>query len=133
MCVAPEEKAPEAVPQNPKASVVSSITPNENVGRILKNVPLLSKLSDSERATLGGAVKEKFYSACERIINQGENGEGFFIIKSGEVSVEKLGEDGIVTQLARLKAGDFFGETGMSQQTTHNSTATSSHPINRST
>ena len=49
---------------------VAKISPNEDVGRMLKAVPLLSKLSDAERAKLGGAVKEKNFQQGQKIITQ---------------------------------------------------------------
>ena len=88
------------------------IQPNDEIGRLLKNVPLLSKLSDAERAKLGGAVTEKNYQASQRIITQGEPGTGFFIIRKGTVAVSRVDEQGRKQELATLKEGDFFGQRG---------------------
>lgn len=74
---------------------LASIQPNDEIGRLLKIVPLLSKLSDTERAKLGGAVIERNYSDGQRIITQGEPGNGFFIIRKGAVAVSRTDEKGI--------------------------------------
>ena len=88
---------------------LASIRPNEDVGRFLKAVPLLSKLTDAERAKLGGAVIEKNFENGARIIAQGEPGTGFFIIRRGNVAVQRADEQGNKQELATLKDGDFFG------------------------
>jgi signal-transduction protein with cAMP-binding, CBS, and nucleotidyltransferase domain len=88
---------------------LAQIQPNSEIGRLLKHVPLLSKLSDSERATLGGAVVERHFESGEFVIRQGEVGAGFFIIRRGTVIVQRTDEEGNTQDLATLKAGG--GET----------------------
>jgi CRP-like cAMP-binding protein len=70
-------------------------------------------LNDSERAKLGGAVIERHYAINQRIITQGETGNGFYIIKKGTVVVQRQDEKGAFHELATLKDGDFFGETAL--------------------
>jgi hypothetical protein len=55
---------------------------NEKIGSYLKNVPLLSRLTDEERAVLGGALKERMFKPGKDIIIQGQEGKDFFILKS---------------------------------------------------
>lgn len=92
---------------------LAQIQPNEDVGRMLKAVPFLSKLTDAERAKLGGAVIDKSFQNGQRIFAQGEPGMGFFIIRKGTVAVSRSDEQGNTTQLATLKDGDFFGEAAL--------------------
>jgi len=92
---------------------IQTITPNEAIGQMLKNVPLLSKLTDAERALLGGALQDRAYNDGDNIIKQGEIGLGFYIIAKGDVVVHRLNEQNERQELARLKEGDFFGETAL--------------------
>src|SRR4051794_27289674 len=71
---------------------LAQITPNEDVGKLLRTVPLLSKLSDAERAKLGGAVTEKSFQDGVPIITQGEPGHGFYIIRRGQCAVVRTDE-----------------------------------------
>jgi hypothetical protein len=106
---APTKKPAAAKEQQRTASQVkvdarlALIQPNDAIGRLLKTVPLLSKLSDTERAKLGGAVSEKNYQDGQKIITQGEPGTGFFIIRKGAVSVSRTDEHGRKQELATLK------------------------------
>jgi len=92
---------------------LAQIAPNEDVGRMLKAVPLLSKLSDAERAKLGGAVKEKNFQNGQKIITQGDPGHGFYIIRRGACSVVRTDDEGTRHELATLKDGDVFGEAAL--------------------
>jgi len=92
---------------------LAQIVPNEDVGRMLRGVPLLAKLSDAERSKLGGAVHAKSFGKGAKIITQGEPGNGFYIIQKGSVTVQRRDEQGNEQELATLKDGDFFGETAL--------------------
>jgi len=83
------------------------------VQSLLKNIPLLAKLTDAERAQLGAYLVEKKFNDKDRIITQGELGLGFYIITRGEVVVTLKNEKGVTAELGRLKEGDYFGETAL--------------------
>lgn len=108
---------------------LAQIQPNEEVGRMLKSVPLLSKLSDAERAKLGGAVVERSFADGQRLITQGEAGNGFFIIRKGNVTVSRMDESGKTTQLATLKDGDVCGETALINNAKRGATVTAVGPV----
>lgn len=105
------------------------IQPNDDVGRLLKAVPLLSKLSDAERAKLGGAVIERTFQDRQHIITQGEPGHGFFIIRKGTVAVSRVNESGHRQELATLKDGDVFGEAALINDAKRGATVTSLGPV----
>jgi CRP-like cAMP-binding protein len=93
---------------NQKGSIMSQSVENPVYGAMLTKVPLLAKLTDQERAKLGGVLTEKKYNAGDNIIEEGEVGNGFFLIIRGECVVLKGS-----AEIARLKDGDFFGETAL--------------------
>lgn len=67
---------------------------DRNMGiRVLKSVPILTKLSTTERERLFEAFSTLKFEAGENIITEGENGSTFYIVKSGTLSVfKKKGE-----------------------------------------
>lgn len=91
--------------------VLSGVEANEEVGEVLKEVPLLMKLKDHERAQLGGAMTKELFQDEHVIFEQGAPGDKFYVIIKGEVAVwlkdEDSGDEGIV---ATLEKGDYFGE-----------------------
>lgn len=86
--------------------------PGERLARALRSVDVFRPLSDDERRTAAAAFRHLHYSAGERILGEGEPGDSLFLIDRGEVEVSKrLG--GVRRVLARLGAGQFFGEMAL--------------------
>lgn len=75
----------------------------------LKEVPVLSRLSSYERSKLADALETETYQPGNAVIKEGEVGENFYLIESGEANVLKEGE-GVVSH---LKRGDYFGEVAL--------------------
>lgn len=97
-----EKKAPE---------VLKDVEADAEVGAVLKEVPLLMKLSDKERDMLGGAMEKETFADGVVIFAQGDVGDKFYVIVSGEVQVSVKDEDsGDESVVATLKKGDYFGE-----------------------
>lgn len=78
---------------------------NDERERLLAGCSLFMGLPPEGLAVLGRRATEVEFPAGHVIARQGEIGSGLFIIINGAVKVVRSGE-----QLARLKAGDFFGE-----------------------
>eukprot|EP00456_Euglypha_rotunda_P018235 TRINITY_DN1642_c0_g1_i2.p1 TRINITY_DN1642_c0_g1~~TRINITY_DN1642_c0_g1_i2.p1 ORF type:complete len:443 (-),score=99.44 TRINITY_DN1642_c0_g1_i2:23-1162(-) len=91
---------------------------NKKIGRLLSSVPILAKLTTSERNKLGGAMESKKFSKGDVIIKQGDDATGFFILRRGQVVVtctKPSGDDEKIVEeeLGRLKEGDYFGEAAL--------------------
>ncbi|CAM9860220.1 unnamed protein product [Scytosiphon promiscuus] len=82
--------------------------------RILKGVPLLSKLTNEELCKVAGALCVQSFDDGDYIIRQGEEGTRFFIINEGEVrctcNVPGTGEE---REIMRLGKSEFFGERAL--------------------
>jgi cAMP-dependent protein kinase regulator len=76
----------------------------------LEEVPLLSSLTPYERSKIADALETKKYPAGTTIIEEGDVGESFYILESGEAEVFKRGIDKPVN---RYKKGDYFGELAL--------------------
>ncbi|CAM9656305.1 unnamed protein product [Pylaiella littoralis] len=82
--------------------------------RILKGVPLLSKLTNEELCRVAGALCVQSFDEGDYIIRQGEEGARFFIINEGEVrctcNVPGTGEE---REIMRLGKSEYFGERAL--------------------
>ncbi len=81
---------------------------NENLDIISKIAPF----ANLEKRYIDRIVKgslEKRYARGEAVFTQGEECDGFYIVKSGEVKIYKLSSEGREQVLAMFKEGDFFG------------------------
>jgi CRP-like cAMP-binding protein len=80
--------------------------------RNVPRTPLFSDLSHEAFVELVERCPLRRFGAGERILQQGERGEGFFVICEGRVSVLRE-EDGVARPIAVLEPGEFFGEVAL--------------------
>jgi len=76
----------------------------------LASAALFSPLTAEERAALLAVARPVQYAAGEAIVRQGEAGKSLFIVVRGDASVTLAGTTG---EVARLRAGDVFGEMSL--------------------
>jgi len=79
----------------------------------LEEVPILSNLEPYERHKVADALESIIYETSEVVIQQGDTGQSFFIIESGEAIVSKIDDNGVEHVLTTLKKGDYFGELAL--------------------
>ena len=77
----------------------------------LRQVSLFAKLSDKDLKRLSGSLSERSFPAGHEITAEGDEGVGFFLIESGEVSISRGGE-----HVRKLGPGDYFGEMALIDQ-----------------
>ncbi|KAL6721447.1 hypothetical protein ACLMJK_000550 [Lecanora helva] len=77
----------------------------------LEEVPLLSTLTLYERSKIADALDTQKFAPGETIIKEGDPGEAFYILESGEAEVYK-NETGSQI-LKEYKKGDYFGELAL--------------------
>jgi CRP/FNR family transcriptional regulator, cyclic AMP receptor protein len=78
------------------------------VMQMLSAVPVFSSLDKKHLKTLATAAAERTFNPGEVVVTQGEKGIGFYLIVSGQVSIEKSGKT-----VATLGPGQFFGEMAL--------------------
>jgi cAMP-dependent protein kinase regulator len=76
----------------------------------LEEVQLLSGLTPYERSKIADALETKKFPPGTTIIKEGDVGESFYMLESGEAEVYKRGVDKPVN---RYKKGDYFGELAL--------------------
>ncbi len=91
---------------------------------VVASVARFWEMSEQETVAFAARLKEEHKHAGEVIIRQGDQGDRFYIIKSGsvEISVEEGG--GRKAVLAVLSKGDYFGEIALVKKVPRTATAT---------
>lgn len=75
----------------------------------LEEVPLLSSLEPYERHKIADALESVTYNDSDIIIKQGDVGENFYLIESGEASVLQEDDKGEIHEISTLHKGEYFG------------------------
>lgn len=80
----------------------------------LKNVEILSTLTNEERAKIADAIEQKSYSDGDLVIQQGDTPDFFYIVQEGQVIIKRRGDDkndpSREITLCSLQEGKYFGE-----------------------
>ena len=91
----------------------------------LKDVPLLSCLSQRELKRVARNVREQSFAPGTTVIREGKmSGVGFFIVVEGEAEVSAGGAG-----LGRLHPGDHFGELALIGKRARTATVTAVTPL----
>jgi transcriptional regulator with AAA-type ATPase domain/ferredoxin len=85
----------------------------EEILLFLSRVPLFQTLPKSSLEEIVRAVEVEAFPRGTRLIRQGESGDSFYILRSGEARVTTMSEDGLESFLATLRAGDCLGEMAL--------------------
>jgi len=90
-----------------------SLKHDEETKELLRKVPFLSKLDDNILNKIATASTTVKYAKDEVIVRKGDEGNVFYIIKSGKVKVSdiEIGDAKYVDQ--ELGVGEFFGERAL--------------------
>lgn len=75
----------------------------------LETVPLLVSLEPYERHKIADALESVYFDDGQAVVKQGDQGDAFFIIESGEANVTKYNEEGIEFPMPGLGPGQYFG------------------------
>jgi len=106
-CGGSKAAAPAAAPAAGGAPAAAAAPPVDNKV-FLEKVELFKRLPQADLPTLVKACVPVTFEPGTKIINQGDEGNEFFVIKSGTAKVEVNGN-----MVATLKTGDYFGENAL--------------------
>jgi CRP/FNR family cyclic AMP-dependent transcriptional regulator len=75
---------------------------------MISSVPLFSGLKKKQLQEIANAGKELSYQPGDKIVQEGENGVGFYLVLEGKVEVRRRGK-----VLSSMNSGQFFGEMSL--------------------
>ncbi len=84
-----------------------------DLAEIIRSHPLFSALSREEVAKVLGKLEEKFFSAGTTIFSQGDAGDAFYLIESGNVQVVLENPGAKPETIAVFGVQDWFGEMAL--------------------
>ncbi|MBU2482105.1 MAG: cyclic nucleotide-binding domain-containing protein, partial [Proteobacteria bacterium] len=90
-----------------------SLSVQSDAKMMMQAIPILSPLSDEELTDLSSNVDIDLYGAGELIVQEGEDGDSMYIIRSGTCEAIKIMENGRTKLLSTMRPGDFFGEISL--------------------
>jgi CRP-like cAMP-binding protein len=90
----------------------------------LREVPLFSACTDKELAQIARACDQMAVDADVLVVEEGAKGQDFYLIVAGEASVVRAGRP-----VARLGAGQYFGELSLLDDAPRNATVTARTPM----
>lgn len=83
----------------------------------LQRVPLLTRLSSTERAHVADCLQSKTFDDGDYVIRQGEQDElpAFYLVEDGEARATQSKADGSDEEIevGHMKTGDYFGERAL--------------------
>ena len=90
-------------------------SPTEKVDlqKSLLSIPIFNRLSKRELGMLINIIHNRNYVSGEYIFYQGDPGLGLYLIRDGEVTVQRKNEENQPVSLAVFSRGDFFGELAL--------------------
>ena len=95
--------------------------------RFLLSIAVFGALPDRAADKLLELIEVRHHHPGEVVCTEGEPGRQMFIVRSGQVEVTKQGQrEGAATCLARLGAGDCFGEMSLIDIQRRSATVTAS-------
>lgn len=74
----------------------------------LRQTPLFANLSGEQINAIVKTAKQKDFQTDDAIVEEGQEGVGFYLILDGRVEVRKRGKT-----LAKLTKGEYFGEMAL--------------------
>ena len=90
----------------------------------LRRVPLFSKLSEAELASLAEHARTKTFKRGDTIFRKDDPGQHLYVVLEGAVKIALPGEFGQEALVALLRGGEFFGELALLDRSPRSATAT---------
>jgi CRP-like cAMP-binding protein len=91
----------------------NNVNQQKDIHDVLRKVPFLSELEDQILSKITDVLTNVTFPKGERIINKGDVGEVFYILREGIVKVHDIGFGASQYVDQFLKPGDWFGERAL--------------------
>jgi CRP/FNR family cyclic AMP-dependent transcriptional regulator len=94
-------------------NIFNSPAEKTSLRKSLQSIPVFSELTKRDISNILNIIHNRNYVTGEYIFYQGDPGIGLYIIREGEVTVQRTDETGNIIHLANFIPGDFFGELAL--------------------
>jgi len=84
---------------------------------VISKVPLFTGLKDRQLQRLADRMVERKFAAGDIIVEQGQGGEGFYIVTEGKADATRSRADGEKVVVNTFGPRDFFGELALLDDT----------------
>jgi putative peptide zinc metalloprotease protein len=95
---------------------------------LLRRIPIFKDFESFELQLLASRLESVALAAGETVFEQGDAGDRFYIIESGEVAIRLRLPGGHVAEQARRGAGEYFGEIALLLQRPRTATVAATRP-----
>jgi CRP/FNR family transcriptional regulator len=85
----------------------------DKVTHIIGSIPLFKGLPENQLERIRSIAQDLFYDKGKEIFAEGDDGEGFYIVASGQVKIFKLSPEGKEQILHIYGPGNSFGEVAV--------------------
>jgi CRP/FNR family cyclic AMP-dependent transcriptional regulator len=104
-------------------NLFNSPTEETDLKNSLKSIPLFKELTKRDLSSLINIIHNRTYVTGEIIFHQGDPGIGLYIIREGEVEIQRENDQKVKKSLATFSKGDFFGELALVDGETRSASA----------
>jgi CRP-like cAMP-binding protein len=113
---------------SPLESSIFTFAEKDDIEALIKNSYLFQVLDEEAKKTLLKSVKLRLFKRGEIIIQEGEKGDKFYLIKSGRVrvSTKREGQEVVLTYMGQ---GDVLGEVAVLTGTLRTATCTAQEEV----
>ena len=94
----------------------------------LKQSKLFNPLTPEELQFLEAAAVERKFGPKETVFQEGDKGDGLYVVTQGEIQISALINDNDRRVLSRIGPGDYFGEMAVLDSEPRSATAIAHHP-----
>lgn len=109
--------------------VISDVARRDEIIEHLATVPLFSACSKSDLRIIARHTTEIEAPVDTVLVEEGEVGDTFFVLVSGEASVRRRGSAARSRRVATLGAGSYFGELALLDPAPRNATVAATTPV----
>lgn len=88
------------------------VADSEAIGAFLRECSIFKEMSPAVLAGVAGAMKLERYDTGEMVIREGEEGDRFYLVRSGRLEALKESE-GRLSSVGLMGPGEFFGELAL--------------------
>ena len=86
---------------------------DEELEKFLAGTSFFGGLPPAVVSTLAGKMKERRVAAGEMLFDEGQGGRSMYLVREGELIVQRHCPDGTQARLLMMRAGDHFGVTSL--------------------